>query len=41
MKLFKQDVIGTAEDFSLILNGTLFPLKMQLNWKPRFSPLTV
>lgn len=37
MKLFKQDVIDTAEDFSLILNVTLFPLKTQLNWKPRFS----
>lgn len=37
MKLFKQDVIAAAEDFALILNVTLFPLKTQLNWKPRFS----
>lgn len=39
MKLFKQDLIDTPEDLCLILNVTLFPLKMQLNWKPRFSTL--
>lgn len=38
VKLFKQDVIDPAEELSLILNATLFPLKLQLNLKPPFSP---
>lgn len=36
MKLFKGDVIDAAEDFSLILNVTLFPLKIAAELEAEF-----
>lgn len=36
MKLFNRDVIDAEEDFSLILNVTLFPLKNAAELEARF-----